>query len=56
MGAKPPPMGRPAGGGERGRSPPPYGARVEEEGEEDGDSVSPRVSGFLSMWKIKGMN
>ena len=58
MGAKSPPMGQPAvggGRGERGR-PPPYGARVEEEGDENKDSESLRVSDFLSKWKIKGKN
>ena len=46
----------PADRGGEGRRPLHRRTRVEEEGEEDGDSVSPRVSGFLSMWKIKGMN
>ena len=53
MGAKPPPM-RPADRvRERGAAPSLWCARVEEEGEEDGDSESPRNSGFLPMWKIK---
>ena len=53
-GPRQPPWGRPTGWG-RGRHPSPWRARVEEEGEESGDSEFPVVSGFLPNWKIKGI-
>ena len=49
-------MGPADRGRERDAAPSLWRARVEEEGEEDGDSESPRNSGFLSKWKIKGKN
>ena len=52
MGAKSPPMGRPAVGGE-GAPPPSLWRAGGGEGEEEWDSEFPRNSGFLPMWKNK---
>ena len=54
LGGQAAPMG-PADRVGEGRRPSPWRARVEEEGEENGDSEFPVVSGFLPNWKIKGM-